>query len=97
MDDAVEAAEKIGYPVMIRSAYALGGLGSGLASNKERLKDIVTKVSLQAVFSSQTSVGKRIDAVVKNIEATILKHLNDKLQYGFSDRNKMISKYSKQY
>ena len=94
MDDAVEAAEKIGYPVMIRSAYALGGLGSGLASNKERLKDIVTKVSLQAVFSSQTSVGKRIDAVVKNIE--ILK-LNDKLQYDFSDRNKMISKYLKQY
>ena len=29
MEDAIAAARKIGYPVMVRSAYALGGLGSG--------------------------------------------------------------------
>ncbi|XP_026563532.1 carbamoyl-phosphate synthase [ammonia], mitochondrial [Pseudonaja textilis] len=43
IEDALEAAEKIGYPVMIRSAYALGGLGSGLCADKEHLLDLATK------------------------------------------------------
>jgi len=38
------AAAKIGYPVMVRAAFALGGLGSGMAHNKEDLMDIATKV-----------------------------------------------------
>lgn len=42
VEDAVKAAEKIGYPVMIRSAYALGGLGSGLCVNKEKLVEAAT-------------------------------------------------------
>ena len=33
-DDAVEAARKIGYPIMLRSAYALGGLGSGVCKTE---------------------------------------------------------------
>ncbi|XP_063286024.1 carbamoyl-phosphate synthase [ammonia], mitochondrial [Pelobates fuscus] len=41
--DALESADKIGYPVMIRSAYALGGLGSGLCPDKETLTDLATK------------------------------------------------------
>jgi carbamoyl-phosphate synthase/aspartate carbamoyltransferase/dihydroorotase len=40
VDDAVEAAEKIGYPVMARAAFSLGGLGSGFASNREELKTL---------------------------------------------------------
>ncbi|XP_036611813.1 carbamoyl-phosphate synthase [ammonia], mitochondrial [Trichosurus vulpecula] len=43
IDDALKAADKIGYPVMIRSAYALGGLGSGICPNKETLLDLGTK------------------------------------------------------
>ncbi|XP_031409965.1 carbamoyl-phosphate synthase [ammonia], mitochondrial isoform X1 [Meleagris gallopavo] len=43
IEDALEAAEKISYPVMIRSAYALGGLGSGLCTDKESLLDLGTK------------------------------------------------------
>ena len=35
MDDAIAAAERIGFPVMVRSAYALGGQGSGICQNKE--------------------------------------------------------------
>ncbi len=35
--EALQAAEKIGYPVMVRVAYALGGMGSGLCENKEQL------------------------------------------------------------
>lgn len=43
VEDALKAADKIGYPVMIRSAYALGGLGSGLCPDKEKLIDLATK------------------------------------------------------
>eukprot|EP00117_Sycon_ciliatum_P002084 scpid10248/ scgid7469/ Carbamoyl-phosphate synthase [ammonia], mitochondrial; Carbamoyl-phosphate synthetase I len=40
VDAAAEAAKKINYPVMLRAAYALGGLGSGVAENEEQLRDI---------------------------------------------------------
>ncbi|NXH44180.1 CPSM synthase, partial [Dicaeum eximium] len=43
VEDALKAAEKICYPVMIRSAYALGGLGSGICPDKESLLDLGTK------------------------------------------------------
>ena len=39
MKDALEAARTIGYPVMIRSAYALGGLGSGICPMKKNLSN----------------------------------------------------------
>ncbi|XP_046552995.1 carbamoyl-phosphate synthase [ammonia], mitochondrial-like [Haliotis rubra] len=39
---ALEAAEEIGYPVMVRAAYALGGLGSGVARDKASLEKITT-------------------------------------------------------
>ena len=45
LDAAVEAAEQIGYPVMVRAAYALGGLGSGLCDDEEKLRDTCTKVT----------------------------------------------------
>jgi carbamoyl-phosphate synthase large subunit len=38
IDDAVSVAAEIGYPVMVRIAYALGGLGSGICSNEEELR-----------------------------------------------------------
>ena len=40
MEEAVDAARKIGYPIMIRSAYALGGLGSGVCKTEKEFKDI---------------------------------------------------------
>jgi len=43
VDDAVKIAKKLGYPVMCRIAYALGGLGSGVAYNKMQLVDLVEK------------------------------------------------------
>ncbi|NXU74377.1 CPSM synthase, partial [Oreotrochilus melanogaster] len=43
IEDALKAAEKINYPVMIRSAYALGGLGSGICPDEESLLDLATK------------------------------------------------------
>ncbi|HWP61034.1 MAG TPA: carbamoyl-phosphate synthase (glutamine-hydrolyzing) large subunit [Candidatus Paceibacterota bacterium] len=44
---ALEAAEKIGYPVMVRAGFALGGEGSGLARNREELK-----LKISGVFNS---------------------------------------------
>ena len=44
MAAALQAAERIGYPVMLRSAYALGGLGSGLCSNQCKLEETARKV-----------------------------------------------------
>lgn len=45
------AAEQLGYPVLIRAAYALGGLGSGFACNRNELETIVT-----AAFAHTTQV-----------------------------------------
>ncbi len=43
VDEALAAAEEIGYPCMARVAYALGGLGSGMCKNKEALVDLATR------------------------------------------------------
>lgn len=43
VDQALEAAKKIGYPIIVRSAYALGGLGSGFANNAEELANLASK------------------------------------------------------
>lgn len=43
VEDALKAAEGLGYPAMIRVAYNLGGKGSGVARNPEELKKIVSK------------------------------------------------------
>src|SRR5665648_26268 len=43
VEEALNAADSLGYPVMCRIAYALGGLGSGVARNKKELKNISEK------------------------------------------------------
>lgn len=43
VNDALAAADKIGYPVILRSAFTLGGLGSGFANNAEELRDLSAK------------------------------------------------------
>ena len=43
IEEAVEAAHKIGYPVLVRAAFALGGLGSGFAANDTEMKDLCAK------------------------------------------------------
>ena len=43
VNDALAAAEKIGYPVILRSAFTLGGLGSGFANNADELRDLSAK------------------------------------------------------
>lgn len=43
VDEALDAAEKLGYPIIVRSAYALGGLGSGFANNRQELHDLAAR------------------------------------------------------
>ena len=45
VESALKAAENIGYPVMVRAAYALGGLGSGLCENEQKLREVSQQVS----------------------------------------------------
>lgn len=43
LDEALSSAEKIGYPLIVRAAYALGGLGSGFCSDEDELKLLASK------------------------------------------------------
>ncbi|PWY73709.1 large subunit of carbamoyl-phosphate synthase [Aspergillus heteromorphus CBS 117.55] len=43
VDEALKAAETVGYPIIVRSAYALGGLGSGFAANPEELENLSSR------------------------------------------------------
>lgn len=43
VDDALKAAENVGYPIIVRSAYALGGLGSGFANNADELRNLASQ------------------------------------------------------
>lgn len=43
VDEALEAAKGIGYPIIVRAAYALGGLGSGFADNEEELRNMASR------------------------------------------------------
>lgn len=57
LEDAVKAAEKVGYPVIVRAAYALGGLGSGFCDNEGELRTLVEKA---LSFSPQVLVEKSL-------------------------------------
>ena len=43
VDEALEAARQIGYPIIVRAAYTLGGQGSGFCSDKTELKNLAAK------------------------------------------------------
>lgn len=57
LDEARAAARDLGYPVIVRAAYALGGLGSGFCDNEEQLIALVEKA---LTFSPQVLVEKSL-------------------------------------
>ncbi len=59
VEDAAKAAEEIGYPVVVRPAYTLGGTGGGIASNLEELEAIAEK-GLGFAINGQVLVEKCI-------------------------------------
>ena len=74
-DEAVDAAEKIGYPVVIRPAFTLGGTGGGFADNEEELREIM-KNALKLSPVSQALVEKSIKGY-KEIEYEVMRDSND--------------------
>ena len=57
VDAALEVANRLGYPVIVRAAYALGGLGSGFCDNDSQLRELVEKA---LSFSPQVLVEKSL-------------------------------------
>lgn len=73
MKDALEAARRIGYPVMIRSAYALGGLGSGICPNEETFVELAESAF---TFAPQILVEESLKGW-KEIEFEVIRDAND--------------------
>ena len=74
MEEAVDAARKIGYPIMIRSAYALGGLGSGICKTEEEFKEIAESAF---TFAPQVLVEESLKGW-KEIEFECIRDANDR-------------------
>ena len=73
IDDAIEVAHRIGYPVMVRSAYALGGLGSGICNNDEEFR---RHCESALTYSQQILVEESLKGW-KEIEFEVIRDAND--------------------
>ncbi|ESO92555.1 hypothetical protein LOTGIDRAFT_190512 [Lottia gigantea] len=73
VEQAVQAAERLGYPVLIRAAFALGGLGSGFADNKEEL---VTLASAAFAHTTQVLIDKSLKGW-KEVEYEVVRDAYD--------------------
>ena len=75
MEEGVAAAETIGYPVVLRPAFTLGGTGGGFASDEEELRAIM-KNALKLSPVHQVLVEKSIKGY-KEIEFEVMRDCND--------------------
>lgn len=73
MDEARKAAHELGYPLIVRAAYALGGLGSGFCDNDEQLEELCSKAFS---FSPQVLVEKSLKGW-KEIEYEVVRDKYD--------------------
>ncbi|MDO4213866.1 MAG: carbamoyl-phosphate synthase (glutamine-hydrolyzing) large subunit [Bacteroidales bacterium] len=74
MDEAIAAARRIGYPIMIRSAYALGGLGSGVCPDEETFREIAESAF---TFAPQVLVEESLKGW-KEIEFEVIRDASDR-------------------
>ncbi len=75
VDEALEIAEEIGYPVIVRPAYVLGGTGGGVAYNKEELK-VIAERGLKASMIGQILVEEGVIGW-KEYELEVMRDLAD--------------------
>ena len=75
MEEGLEAANKIGYPVVLRPAFTLGGTGGGFADNEEEFRTIM-KNALALSPVSQVLVEKSVKGY-KEIEYEVMRDAND--------------------
>jgi carbamoyl-phosphate synthase large subunit len=73
LEEARAAAAEVGYPVILRAAYALGGLGSGFCDNEQELEAVATKAF---TFSPQVLVEKSLKGW-KEIEYEVVRDRYD--------------------
>ncbi|CAJ2501770.1 Uu.00g046230.m01.CDS01 [Anthostomella pinea] len=73
IDEAIDAASKIGYPIIVRAAYALGGLGSGFANNEEELRNMAAR---SLTLSPQILVEKSLKGW-KEVEYEVVRDANN--------------------
>ena len=73
MEDAVAAAHKIGFPVMVRSAYALGGMGSGICKDEAELRELAENAF---AYAPQILVEESLKGW-KEIEFEVIRDKND--------------------
>ncbi len=73
VDEALKAANELGYPVILRAAYALGGLGSGFCNNDDELKSLASKAF---TYSNQVLVEKSLKGW-KEIEYEVVRDRYD--------------------
>ena len=73
MEDALAAANRIGFPVMIRSAYALGGLGSGICRDEAAFRELAGSAF---TFAPQILVEESLKGW-KEIEFEVIRDAND--------------------
>ena len=73
VDDALQAAQWVGYPVIVRAAYALGGMGSGFCDNEQQLR---TRVENALAFSQQVLIEKSLKGW-KEIEYEVMRDQYD--------------------
>ena len=73
MEDALRVAHEIGFPVMVRSAYALGGLGSGVCENESEFRELCDSA---LAHSKQILVEESLKGW-KEIEFEVIRDKND--------------------
>ena len=75
VDEAVEVAKKIGYPVVLRPAFTLGGSGGGFADNEQQLREMMRNALVVSPVH-QVLVEKSIKGY-KEIEFEVMRDKND--------------------
>ena len=73
MEDALKVAHRIGFPIMVRSAYALGGLGSGICPDEKSFKELCESA---LAYSKQILVEESLKGW-KEIEFEVIRDKND--------------------
>ncbi|KAL6869063.1 carbamoyl-phosphate synthase (glutamine-hydrolyzing) cpa2 [Amphichorda felina] len=73
VEEALEAAKEVGYPIIVRAAYALGGLGSGFANNEEELRNMSAR---SLTLSPQILVEKSLKGW-KEVEYEVVRDANN--------------------